>query len=191
MVTADPRNATVPAIEIASWARVMFGLALCLALAPAAAQTRVEQGQKELTRKVPAGTVQACTLLTRAEVEKATGRDPYADPEPAGQGGWICNVGIAELKVYSGPKSEEAWESTLKGFGHEKAPRTPAAGFGSGAYFIYMNAASPHRPSAGILVAKSGAHTLVLSVDAARGSPAESTRPALESLMKSVIARLG
>ena len=91
--------------ELKSLARVVVPFALCLTLAPAAAQTPREQAGKELARKVPAGSVQACSLLTRADVKKATGRDPYVDPEPAGQGGWICNVGIGELKVYSGPKS--------------------------------------------------------------------------------------
>jgi hypothetical protein len=40
------------------------------------------------------------------------------------------------------------------------------------------------------LVAKSGNHTLALSLDAPTGKPAESMRPALESLMKTILARL-
>jgi len=85
-----------------------------------------KQAEKEPARKVPSGSVRACSLITRADVEKATGQDPYVDPEPAGNGGWICNVGIGELKVYSGPKSWEALESTLKGFKRDNEPRTPA-----------------------------------------------------------------
>ncbi|HEU0199322.1 MAG TPA: hypothetical protein VFR86_02705 [Burkholderiaceae bacterium] len=79
------------------------------------AQTPREQAGKELARTVPAGSVRACSLITRDDVKKATGSDPFVDPEPAGQGGWICNVGVGELKVYSGPNSWEAWESTLRG----------------------------------------------------------------------------
>ena len=112
--------------ELKSFAWAALPLALCMALVPAAAQTPREQAEKELARKVPAGSVQACSLITRADVKQATGRDPYVDPEPAGQGGWICNVGIGELKVYSGPKSWEAWESTLKAFKKDQAPQTPA-----------------------------------------------------------------
>ena len=173
-----------------TFARAAFPLVLCLPLVPAIAQSKVEQAQKELTRNVPAGSLQACSLITRADVAKATGRDPYSDPEPAGQGGWICNVGTAELKVYSGPKSAEAWESTLKGFKKEKEPRTPAPGFGEGAYFLFLTPASQFVSESAILVAKSGNHTLVLSVDAPKGKTAESARPAVESLMKVVLARM-
>ena len=173
-----------------SFARAGLALALCLPLVASIAQTKLEQAQKELTRNVPAGSLQACSLITRADVQKATGRDPYSDPEPAGQGGWICNVGTAELKVYSGPKSAEAWESTLKGFKKDKEPRTPAPGFGEGAYFIFLKPASQFVSESAILVAKSGNHTLVLSVDAPKGKPADSARPAAESLMKMVMARV-
>ena len=170
--------------------KAAWPLALCIGLGPAAAQTPRAQAEKELARPVPAGSIQACSLITRADVKNAAGRDPYADPEPAGQGGWICNVGIAELKVYSGPKSSEAWESTLKGFKMDKAPRTPAAGFGNGAYFLFTKAADAQQDNVGFLITKSGDHTIVLSLDAPEGKPVESTRATLESLMKSVLARV-
>lgn len=176
--------------HLASFAPASMSLALCLSFLPAAAQAPRQQAENERARPVPAGSVQACSLITRAEVKQATGRDPYVDPEPAGQGGWICNVGVGELKVYSGPKSWEAWESTLKGFKKDKEPRTAAPGFGEGAYFLYPKPDNAYQGNVGILAAKSGNHTLVLSLDAAQGKPAESVRPALESLMKSAIARL-
>ena len=168
----------------------MFSLWLCVAMVPAAAQTARQQAEKELARATPAGSVQACSLITRAEVKKATGRDPYVDPEPAGQGGWICNVGVGELKVYSGPRSWEAWESTLKGFKKENEPQTPAPGFGERAYFIYPKPDNKFQSNVAFLVAKSGNHTLALSLDAAEGKPAETMRPALESLMKVILSRL-
>lgn len=177
-------------IEVKSIARAVLPLALSLALVPAAAQTARQQAEKELARKVPAGSVQACSLITRADVKKATGRDQFVDPEAAGQGGWICNVGSGELKVYSGPKSSEAWESTLKGFKKDKEPQVPAPGFGEHAYFLYPKPDNKYQGNIGVLVVKSGNHTLVLSLDAAEGKPAESTRPALESLMKTILARL-
>ena len=168
----------------------LFSLWLCVAMVPAEAQTARQQAEKELARKTPAGSVQACSLITRAEVKKATGRDPYVDPEPAGQGGWICNVGVGELKVYSGPRSWEAWESTLKGFKKENEPQTPAPGFGERAYFIYPKPDNKFQSNVAFLVAKSGNHTLALSLDAAEGKPAETMRPALESLMKVILSRL-
>ena len=173
-----------------SFAPAAFPLLLCLALVPAAAQTPRDQAEKELARKVPAGSVQACSLITRADVKQATGRDPYVDPEPAGQGGWICNVGIGELKVYSGPKSWEAWESTLKAFKKDQAPKAPAPGFGERAYFVYPKPDNEYQGNVAFLVAKSGNQTLALSLDAPKGKPAESMRPALESLMKTILARL-
>jgi hypothetical protein len=175
---------------LASFTRAMLPLALWMALVPAAAQTPREQARKELARKVPAGSVQACSLITRADVKKATGRDPLVDAEPAGQGGWICNVGTGELKVYSGPKSWEAWESTLKGFKKDKEPQTPTSGFGERAYFLYPKPDNEHQGKLAFLVVKSGTHTLVLSLDAPKGKPAESMRPALETLMKLILARL-
>jgi hypothetical protein len=164
---------------------IAFGL--CLTLQPAAAQTAREQAQRELARKAPAGIVQACSLITRAEVKKATGRDPYVDPEPAGQGGWICNVGIGELKVYSNPK---AWESTLAAFKQDKQPQTPAPGFGERAYFFYPKADNKAQGNVAFLVVNSANYTLALSLDAPEGKPAESMRPAHESLMKTALARL-
>ena len=171
----------------ASVAALMFSLGVSL---PATAQLPRAQAEKELARPVPAGSVQACSLITRADVTKATGRDPYVDPEPAGQGGWICNVGVGELKVYSGPKAWEAWESTLRNFKKDKEPQVPVSGFGERAYFLYAKAQNKHQSNVGFLVAKSGNHTLALSLDAAEGKPAESTRPALEALMRTVLDRL-
>ena len=168
----------------------LVGFAFCAALEPVAAQSsRAEAGMKELDRKAPAGT-KACSLITRADVTRATGQDPYQDPEPYGQGGWICNVGTAELKVYSGPKAMQAWESTLKSFKADKEPRTPAPAFGPGAYLMYIHGEKRSAPNVALLVAKKGEQTLVLSVDARSGKPAESARPAVEALMKAVLSRL-
>jgi hypothetical protein len=171
------------ALAVAAIASAVFVL-------PADAQTRNQQAEKELARKVPAGSVPACSLITRADVKAATGRDPFGEPEPAGQGGWICSVGSVELKVYSGANSWDAWESTLRNFKKDKEPRTPAPAFGARAYFLFLKPDNASRDAAAILVAPSGDRTLVLSIDAQPGQAAESTRPALESLMKSTLARL-
>ncbi len=121
----------------------------------------------------------ACSLISREDVTRATGRDPYVDPEPAGQGGWICNVGSGELKVYSGLKSWEAWE-----------PRTPAPGFGERAYFLFLKGENEYQANVGFLVAQSGNHTVALSLDAPKGAPGASMRTALESLMRTILSRL-
>jgi len=171
-----------------SWAAVL--LALLLVPIALEAETPRQQAEKELQRKAPNAGVEACSLITRADVKAATGRDPFVDPESAGQGGWMCNVGAGELKVYSGTKSWETWESTLKNFRLDKEPRTPAPGFGEHAYFLYPKPANKSQDNVALLVARSGNHTLVLSLDAPDGKPAESMRPALESLMKTILSRL-
>ena len=72
----------------------------------------------------------------------------------------------------------------------DKEPRTPAPGFGEQSYFLYPKPAKKSQGNVAVLVAKSSKHTLVLSLDAPDGKPAESMRPALESLMKTILARL-
>jgi hypothetical protein len=160
-----------------------------VASSAARAQNAAETARRELERPMP-GAVKACTLITRADVMKATGRDPYVDPEAAGAGGWICNLGQAELKVYSGANSAAAFESTLRNFKLDRIPRAPAPGFGDGAYYMFHKPERRSLSPVGWLVARKGTHTLALSLDAAEGQPAESTRPALEALMRSVLARL-
>ena len=171
-----------------SWAALL--VALWMVPAAIKAETTRQQAEKELTRPAPNAGLEACSLITRADVKNATGRDPFVDPESVGQGGWMCNVGIGELKVYSGPKSSETWESTLKTFKMDKEPRTPAPGFGAQSYFLYPKPAHKSQDNVAVLVAKSSKHTLVLSLDAPEGKPAESMRPALESLMKTILSRL-
>ena len=177
--------------RLMSFARAALAVALlCLALDPALAQTAQAQAQKELARAVPAGSVQACSLITRADVNKATGRDPYVDPESAGQGGWICNVGTAELKVYSGPNSWDAWESTLKGFKKDKEPKTPAPELWRACVLPLPEAGervSVECRVPGCGVGQSHARAVARR---ARGQAGQSMRPALESLMKTILARL-
>ena len=176
--------------RIGTFTRAALLLVLWMVPAGVEAQTPRQQAEKELQRKAPNAGVEACSLITRADVKAATGMDPFVDPESAGQGGWMCNVGTGELKVYSGPKASETWESTLKSFKMDKEPRTPAPGFGEHAYFLYPKPVKKDQGNVAVLVARSANHTLVLSLDAPDGKPAESMRPALESLMKTILARL-
>jgi hypothetical protein len=176
--------------ELNPFARAALPLTLCLTFMPAAAQAPQAQAEKELARKGLAGSIQACSLINRADVTRATGRDPLVDPEPSGQGSWTCNVGSGQLKVYSGPKSWDAWESTLKSFKKDKEPETPASGFGERAYFLYPKSDNQYQGNVAFLVAKAGKYTFALSLDAPKGKPAESMRPALESLMKVILSRL-
>ena len=176
--------------RIAPFALTAMLLALWMIPAGVEADTSRQQAEKELGRTAPNAGLEACSLITRADVKHATGRDPFVDPESAGQGGWMCNVGIGELKVYAGAKSWETWESTLKTFKMDKEPRTPVRGFGDQAYVFYPKPANEYQGNVAVLVTKSRNYTLVLSLDAPNGKPADSMRPALESLIKTILARL-
>lgn len=173
-----------------SFAIAALPLTMCLAFLPAVAQTPRQHAERELAREVPTGSVEACSLITRDEIEKATGPDPFMDLESAGQGGWICNFVSGELKVYSGPESWEAWQSTLKGFKKEKEPTTPAPNFGERAYFLYLKPDNAYQDHVDFLVVESDNHTIVLSLDVPQGKPADSMRPALQSLMTTILSRL-
>lgn len=151
-------------------------------VAPQNAQ-RGEQAMKDMARQAPGG-VKPCALVSRAEIQKVTGRKQFTDPEPFGD--WICNFGEGELKVY---RSMDGWEQTIRTFKAEKTPRTPAPGFGAGAHFMVIKQPSLGYPVA-ILAANAGSHVLVLSLDGKEGQSAEPLKPMLETLMTSAIARL-
>lgn len=124
--------------------RATLAVALCLSFATVT----------ETPHAIAAATVQACSLITRADVQKATGADPYVDPESAGGG--ICNFGTGELKLYAGPDSWHAWEATMKAFKKDKEPRTPATGFGERAYFFDPTPDNAYQGNVAFLVVQSG-----------------------------------
>ncbi len=105
--------------KIRSTIRAALALALCLTAAAVV----------EPPDAAAASVVQACSLINRDDVRQATGADPFVDPESAA-GGTICNVGTGELKLYTGPDSWQAWETTRKAFKQDKVPTTPVTGFG-------------------------------------------------------------
>src|SRR5689334_11445254 len=87
---------------------------------------------------VAAGTTDVCSLLTRAEVERITGRRQYRDPDAAElAGGSVCGYSEAEVMLFSGEGSGERLEAMLRSFGHDKDERHPVSGVGDGAYVIY------------------------------------------------------
>ena len=171
---------------------LLFMLLLPFVLPPvdAPAQTPRQTAEKELARKMPDAKVQACALVTKADVEKAAGRKVYGELEPEGNGGWVCSIGVGEVKLYSGPNSWEQWESTLKAFKKENEPKTTISGLGERAYIIYPKPDNEYQGNIAMLVAKSGNHTIALSMDAPKGKGPEAMRPGMEGLMKTMLAKL-
>ena len=164
--------------------------------APMTHKETVQQGLKVIEEGKSAkrdGGPSACSLLTRADVHKATGKDPYDNPtETPLAGGTACMIGDAQLMLFSGPDSWQRYENFLKGFKADKDPRKPVSGIGDRAYILFpapRNSYQRENPSA-VLVVQRGPHTLALSQQADRGKPAESTQPVLTSLMKVAIAKL-
>lgn len=175
-----------------SHAVLVWATALALAAPPAAlaqatpkqSRGQAEQALGDMNRQA-GGAVTACSLVTSADVQRATGRKPYGEPEAAGK--WVCDIDVGELKLYN---SWDGWEQTLKAFKKDKEPRPPAPAFGARAHFLFPKPDNQHQGTVAFLAAQAGAHTVALSLDAPKGQSAESMKPALEALMKAALARL-
>ncbi len=169
------------------------GLALAQGMTHAETVKKATQMLDEGKKQKGDGGPPACSLLTRADVQKALGRDPLDNPtEMPIAGGTTCQIGDAGLIVMSGPDSWQRYENYLKAFKADKDPRTTVSGLGERAYIVYptpRNSYQKQNPPA-ILVAQRGPHTLAVSKMADSGKPAESNQPALTSLMKVVLAKL-
>jgi hypothetical protein len=135
----------------------------------------------------------ACSLMTKAEIEKFTGT-LYGDPEPTSLvgGGSACTYGGGEAQIvmFPGPKSEELWNNYLKNFGKDKEAKHPVPEAGDGAYVIYPKPRDEYEDTIGLLVVKAGANTLGISMAAKKGEPGESVQPRLVTLAKTVVAKV-
>lgn len=132
---------------------------------------------------------QACSLLSRAEVEMATGQKSYTEPEPV-RGGSGCGYDNAQLLIYTGSDSESQWEATVRAFGHDKAPRTAIAGLGDKAYSLYPMPRDKYEDTSAFVVVKRGNYTIAMSVAAPPGKTAQSVQPQALELAKLVLSRL-
>ena len=141
-----------------------------------------------------AGTVGACSLLTKAEVERAAGRRFHDDPEPMGLagGGSVCayGTGKAQIILFSGERSGERLDALIKNFGHENAQRHPVPGIGDGAYVIYPRPRNQYEDRVAFIVVRAGRHALGISLAADGSKPAEAAQPDLVELAKAVVAKL-
>jgi hypothetical protein len=135
----------------------------------------------------------ACSLLTRADVKKARGREPLMPPEELPfAGGTVCESDGIQLMVFNGPDSWKRFEQLLVSFKQDKQPRKSLSGFGDRAFTLVSNPTNSYQrdnPSA-FLVAQRGQVTLALSAEAGTGKPVETTEPVLTSLMKTLLAKL-
>ena len=137
-----------------------LALWLCSALLPAAAQNAAAQAEKELARSVPAVSVQACSLITRAGVRTLPAAIRLSTRAAGRAGG--CALGTGNL--CSGPKSWETWETTLKGFNKTRtadaSPRLRRASV------LLLKPDNEYQGSIAFWLRSRAIHTPALSLDA-------------------------
>lgn len=135
----------------------------------------------------------ACTLATNAEVASAAGERPeiakYWSAPVASFGGAHCDYDGGSIRVYQGKAAAASFESTLKAFGADKAPKTPVAGIGDRAFFLIPYPDDQYK-RLGLLAVYAGPRVLQLTFDANGQEPIEATRPRLEQLARLVLPRL-
>ena len=141
------------------------------------------------TPKGGEASVQACALLSKAEVEKTTVQKNYTDPEPA-FGGASCTFDNAQLYIFSGANSEARWERVIKSFGVEGAPRTPISGLGDQAYSFAPKPKNKYQDTGVFVVVKRGTYVVAMGVSAPEGKPVQSAQPHALELVKLVLGRL-
>ena len=117
----------------------------------------------------------AKAALAAGHAVVATGRDPVKITAAIG-----AHDNLLSVKL----------DVQREGLQEGQGTQTPISGVGERAYFLYPKPDNEYQGNVAFLVAKSGNHTLALSLDVPKGSSADSMRPPLESLMKTVLARL-
>jgi hypothetical protein len=137
--------------------------------------------------------IDACTLATNAEVAEASEERPeiaqYWSAPVASFGNSHCDYDGGSIRVYRGKAAAASFESTLKAFGADKAPRTPVAGLGDRAYFLIPYPNDPYK-RLGLLAVHAGPDVVQFIFDARGDEPIEATRPRLEKLARLVLPRL-
>ena len=138
--------------------------------------------------------IDACTLASNGEVSKAAEERPeiakYWSAPTSSLGGSHCDYDGGSIRVYQGKAAAANFESTLKAFGAEKAPKTPVAGLGDRAFFLIPYPDDEYK-RLGLLAVYAGPRVVQLTLDANGKEPIEATRPRLEALAKIVLPRLG
>ena len=136
--------------------------------------------------------IQACSLLSKADVESVTRRTEFTEPDltPLAGGGSACTFNNAQLVLFSGANSTDLWNAYLKNFGHQNDARHPVSGIGDDAYFFYPKPRDEYEGVNAVVVVNVGQHTLAVSVEAEEGNSAETVQPQALALAKMVWTKL-
>jgi hypothetical protein len=138
---------------------------------------------------VPAPRMKVCSLLTNAEIQKATGIATSEDPYELAS---ACEYesGTVLVRVYSGAKQQENVTRTLETYNVQNTKKTPVAGLGRGAYVMFPAPRNDYEDALAVVVTPAGSHMLMITLAAPEGRTAQSMQPALVSLTKTVMGRV-
>ena len=133
----------------------------------------------------------ACSLLTKAEVEKYITRGRTMESDPA-EIGANCSYGAGwgSVFVYNGTNAEESFGRMLKSFKGDKAPRTPLAALGPGGWVIYPKPENQYQSIGACAHGAVGQHVVFVCIESDDGKPVESATPYAEAVTKLVMAKL-
>lgn len=134
----------------------------------------------------------ACSILTRAEVEKYIARGRSMDDFGGDEIPGICayNGGSGQVLVYSGPNAEERFDRLMKSFKKDKEPRYPLASLGPDGWVMYPRPDNQYQAIGAFTHARVGQHVVSIFVEADSGKAAESARSNAEALTKLVMGKL-
>ena len=159
------------------------------------AESSSPEAQSSAVRRTKGGMIEACSLMTNAEIEKITGRRLYDAPEATtlvGGTGSACTygTGAAQIILFQGENSDERWNAFLKAFHRENETKYPVSGVGLPAHALFPKPRNEYEDAVAFLVVKVGQDTLGVSMQVDKSRPADAALPDLVTLAKTVIAKL-
>lgn len=166
-------------------------LTLAIISASAAWASVAAQAAAAAGKSPSAETIQACSLMTKADIEKLTGQRLFGEPQATAlYGGSACGWGSTQIVLFSGENSEERYNALLKNFGKDTEQKHPVSGVGDRAYMMFPKPRNQYEDTIALLVITSGQHTMGISVAAEKGQSGESVQPTVMALAKTVVEKL-
>jgi hypothetical protein len=137
------------------------------------------------------GAVDACSVLTREEIKKLSGKDPGA-PRPSGSGDttlcyWEAVSPHGSVVLHSlGDNNYQSMDATLQGMIKQGKKAQKVSVLGEEAIFVEQSG----EPSSGTLFVKVGHYTLSIWREALPKGTAASVLPTLTALANAAIPKL-
>lgn len=137
-----------------------------------------------------AGSIDACSVLTREEIKSLANRDP-GSPRPGGPGEisicyWESSSPRGSVILYPKVDPHEAHGAALKQMIDRGKKARPVSGLGDDAFFVE----GPDSDPSGTLYVRVGHYRLVIYRAALPGATSESVLPTLVGFAKVAVPRL-